>query len=121
MKTDKTVERRTRRLLEGYHLAEDSARYADVEAALSGLRPSTGHYGCSMMVIEYMPFQLHDNYEELCNYLGKVAPIIKEKDTTNIFVTGDVHDAVNSPLEAELLWVTLLVWLSQIMRLFWSN
>ncbi|KAK2166557.1 hypothetical protein NP493_1311g00002 [Ridgeia piscesae] len=32
-KTGEPVERRTRRLLEGYHLAEDSARQGDVETA----------------------------------------------------------------------------------------
>ena len=45
-KTGETMERRTRRLLEGYHLAEDSARQADVEKACGGLRPSTGCCGC---------------------------------------------------------------------------
>jgi len=45
------VEKRTRRLLEGHLLAEDSARYASVEAACWGLCPTSGHYGCTMMMM----------------------------------------------------------------------
>ena len=46
----------------------------------------------------YLPYQSSDNYEEYCNYLGKIASIIEEKDTTKIVIAG-----VNSRFETELL------------------
>ena len=48
------VEKQTKRLLEGHHLAEDNARYADVEVASRGLRPTTAHYSCTMMMMMMM-------------------------------------------------------------------
>ena len=39
-----TMERRTKHLMGGYHLAKDSARLTDVDA-------ETGHNGCTMMMI----------------------------------------------------------------------
>ena len=43
-KNGETLERRTTRLLEGYHLAEDRARCGS----------STGHYGCTMTYIDML-------------------------------------------------------------------
>ncbi|WP_138921974.1 hypothetical protein, partial [endosymbiont of Tevnia jerichonana] len=51
----------------------------------------------------YLPYQSSDNYEELFNYLGKIACIIEEKDTTNVIITGDFNAAVNIPFESELI------------------
>ena len=57
----------TRWLLEGYHLAEDSARQADVKAACWGLRPTTGHYGCTTMMMMMMMVILNISaYSILC-------------------------------------------------------
>ena len=44
------MKKRTRWLLEGYHLAKVSATQANVETAWRGLRPTMGHYGCSRMM-----------------------------------------------------------------------
>ena len=44
----------------------------------------------------YLPYQSSDNFEELCNYLGKIASIIEEKDTSNVVITGDFNAAVNT-------------------------
>ena len=43
--------RRARRLLEGNHLAGESVRQTDVEAACRGLRPTPGYYGRTIMMI----------------------------------------------------------------------
>ena len=53
--TGEMVERRTR-LLKAYHLAEDIAqnRYMWKQHAEAGLRPTTGHYGCTLMVTMMM-------------------------------------------------------------------
>ena len=51
----------------------------------------------------YLLYQSPDNYEGFCNYLGKVASIIAEKDTSNIVITGDFNAALNTPFEAELI------------------
>ena len=51
----------------------------------------------------YLPYQSSDNFEEFCNYLGKIACIIEEKDTTNVVITGDFNAAVNTPFESELI------------------
>ena len=65
----------------------------------------------------YLPYQSSDNFGEFCNYLGKIASIIEEKDTSSVVITGDFNAAVNSPFESELLLcVRILVWLSHIMR-----
>ena len=49
----------------------------------------------------YLPYQSSDKFEEFCNYLGKIASIIEEKDTTNVVITGDFNAAVNTPFEFE--------------------
>ena len=51
----------------------------------------------------YLPYQSSDNYEEYCNYLGKIASIIEEKDSSKIVIAGDFNAAVNSRFETELL------------------
>ena len=51
----------------------------------------------------HLPYQLSDNFEEFCNYLGKIACIIEEKDTTNVVITVDFNAAVNTPFEYELI------------------
>ena len=51
----------------------------------------------------YLPYQSSDNYEEYCNYLGKIASIIEEKDSNKIVIAGDFNAAVNSRFETELL------------------
>ena len=51
----------------------------------------------------YLPYQSSDNFEEFCNYLGKIAPIIEEKDTSSVVITGDFNAAVNTPFESELI------------------
>ena len=40
---------------------------------------------------------------EFCNYFGKIASIIEEKDTSNIVSTGDFNATLNTPFEAELI------------------
>ena len=37
--------------MERHDLAEDSARQANLETAFGGLRPTTGHYGCLVMMM----------------------------------------------------------------------
>ena len=49
--TSQAVERRPRQILERHDLAEGSARQANLETSCWGLRPTTGHYGCSMMIV----------------------------------------------------------------------
>ena len=51
----------------------------------------------------YLPYQSPDDKVELCNYLGKIASIIEEKDTSNIVSTGDFNATLNTPFEAELI------------------
>ena len=51
----------------------------------------------------YLPYQSSDNFEKLCNYLGKIASIIAEKDTSNIVITGDFNAVVNTLFESELI------------------
>ena len=36
-------------------------------------------------------------------YLGKIASIIEEKDTSNVVITGDVNAAVSTPFESKLI------------------
>ena len=53
--TSHAVRRRPGQILERHDLAEDSTRQAILETAYGGgLRPTTGHYGCPMM----MTFQM---------------------------------------------------------------
>ena len=49
--TSQEVERRPGQILERYDMAEDSTRQGHLERACGGLRPTTGHYGCSMMMM----------------------------------------------------------------------
>ena len=51
----------------------------------------------------YLPYQSSDNFGEFCNYLGKIASIIEEKDTSSVVITGDFNAAVNTPFESELI------------------
>ena len=48
-----------------------------------------------------LPYQSSDNYEEYCNYLGKIASIIEEKDSSKIVIAGDFNAAVNSRFETD--------------------
>ena len=45
------MKRRTKWVLPGDYLTDDSARQADVETACWGFRSTTGHYGCTMMLM----------------------------------------------------------------------
>ena len=47
--TSQAVERRPGQISERHDLAEDSTRQANLEVACWGLRPTTVHYGCTMM------------------------------------------------------------------------
>ena len=51
----------------------------------------------------YLPYQTSHNFEELYNYLGTIASIIEEKDTTNVVITGDFKAAINTPFLSELI------------------
>ena len=51
----------------------------------------------------YLPYQSSDNFEKFCNYLGKIASIIAEKDTSNVVITGDFNAVVNTLFESELI------------------
>ena len=53
----------------------------------------------------YLPYQSSDNFEEFCNYLGKIASIIEEKDTSTVVITGNFNAAVNTPFESDLIAV----------------
>ena len=47
------------------------------------------------------------NFEEFCNYLGKIASIIEEKDTSNVVIIGDFNAAVKTPF---WIWINCYVW-----------
>ena len=49
--TSQEVERRPGQILERHDLIEDSTRQANLEEACWGIRPTTGHYGCPMMMM----------------------------------------------------------------------
>ena len=48
--TSQAVERRSRQVLERHDMAEESTRQGNLETACWGLRPTTGHNGCLMMM-----------------------------------------------------------------------
>ena len=50
-KTRQAVKRRPGQIRERHDLAKDSTRQANLEEACCGLHPSTGHYGCPMMMM----------------------------------------------------------------------
>ena len=49
--TSQAVERRPGQILERHDLAEESTIQANLETACWGLRPTTGHNGCPMMMM----------------------------------------------------------------------
>ena len=49
--TSQAVERRPRQILERHDMAEESTRQGNLETARWGLRPTTGHNGCLMMMM----------------------------------------------------------------------
>ena len=49
--TSQAVERRHGQILERHDLADDCASWAYLEATGGGHRPTTGHYGCPIMMI----------------------------------------------------------------------
>ena len=51
METSQALERRPGQILERHDMAEDNTRRANLETACRGLRPTTGHYGCPMMMM----------------------------------------------------------------------
>ena len=66
-KDDKAVKRRPGQILERHDLAEDCTRQANLETACWGLRPTTGHNGCPMMMmndVTYIAWSLM--YIKLC-------------------------------------------------------
>ena len=48
------VERRSGQILERHDLAEEGTRQANLETACLGLRPTTGHYDCPMIIIMFI-------------------------------------------------------------------
>ena len=62
--------------------------------------------GIDVDIIEgkILPYQYSDNYEEYCNYLGKIGTITEEKNCSKIVIARDFNDAaVISRFETELL------------------
>ena len=53
--------KQTRRIPDGHHMAEDSARKADLEMARRGLRPTTRHYGCTMTMMMMTTMMMRRN------------------------------------------------------------
>ena len=47
--------RRPGQILEGHDMAEDSTRLANLETACWGIRPTTGHYCCPMIMMNDEP------------------------------------------------------------------
>ena len=52
--TSQAVERRPRQILERHDMAEDSTRLGNLETACWGLRPTTGHNGCCLIMMTMM-------------------------------------------------------------------
>ena len=48
-------------------------------------------------------FEAYFDSKEFCNYLGKIASIIEEKDRSNVVITGHFNAAVNTPFESKLM------------------
>ena len=80
-KAGEKLERRTRRLLQSYYLADDSARQTDVEAACLGLRPSTGH------------LWLHNNDDDVYQFINpqKIKVSVDCDDDHHSYSLGSIH------------------------------
>ena len=68
--TSQAVERRPRQILERHDMAEESTRQGNLETACWGLRPTTGHNGCLMMMM--MNIKTHIDREVLQSDLSRL-------------------------------------------------
>ena len=59
--TSQAVERRPGQILERHDMAEDSTRQGHLETTCWGLRPTTGHNGCLMMMMTVIQIYFRDN------------------------------------------------------------
>jgi exonuclease III len=75
-------------------------RYDDPRLLVMTVETNQGKY---FLLNVYMPYQCHDNYDDYCNYIGKLLAIVEECDTANIVIAGDFNAAVNTPFENELM------------------